>query len=154
MVEIIEDSNLLDLKQGIICHQTNCIGVMGGGIALQIKNKWPKVFGEYKKECLQFKDRPEYLLGHVQDVLIDSNLVVANCYGQIFPGNGLMTDYEAWDKILDKLKDLSNFFNLQLHFPWKIGCGLAGGHWPTMLHKIETAFSRKNSKVYVHKLFD
>lgn len=29
----------------------NCVGVMGKGIALDFKNKYPKMFDEYKKEC-------------------------------------------------------------------------------------------------------
>lgn len=152
MVEVVENSNLLDVQKGIICHQTNCIGVMGGGIALQIREKWPKVYTAYREECTTFMSNPEHLLGHVQDVLVKDGIVVANCYGQIFPGTGCMTDYKAWDAILDKLKDLSNYFNLDLHFPWMIGCDLAGGDWNVMRKKIENAFSGPNAKVFIHRL--
>ena len=152
MVEVVENSNLLDVQRGIICHQTNCIGVMGGGIALQIREKWPKVYILYREECLAFMPKPEHLLSHVQDVLVKDGLVVANCYGQVFPGNGCMTDYKAWDVILDKLKDLSNYFNLDLHFPWMVGCGLAGGDWNVMRKKIENAFSGPSTKVFIHRL--
>ena len=152
MVEVVENSNLLDVQEGIICHQTNCIGVMGGGVALQIREKWPKVYKDYSDECAVFKEDPKRLLGHVQDVLVKENLVVANCYGQVFPGHGLMTDYKAWDTILDKLKDLSSFFSLDLHFPWMVGCGLAGGDWAIMRKKIEDAFSSSSHHVYIHKL--
>lgn len=31
-------------KVDIICHQTNCKGVMGAGIAFQIKRAYPEVF--------------------------------------------------------------------------------------------------------------
>ena len=31
--------NLLESPVQIIAHQVNCLGIMGGGIALQIKNK-------------------------------------------------------------------------------------------------------------------
>ena len=101
--------------------------------------------------------KPEHLLGHVQDVLVKDGLVVANCYGQVFPGNGCMTDccmtdYKAWNTILDKLKDLSNYFNLDLHFPWMIGCGLAGGDWEVMRGKIEKAFEGSSWNIFIHKL--
>ena len=152
MVEVVENSNLLDVQRGIICHQTNCIGVMGGGVALQIREKWPKVYPVYREECGIFTAKTEHLLGHVQDVLVKDNLVVANCYGQVFPGTGCMTDYKAWDAILDKLKDLSNYFNLDLHFPWMVGCGLAGGDWNVMRKKIENAFSSPRTKVFIHRL--
>ena len=152
MVETIEGSDLLDVQKGIVCHQVNCVGVMGAGVALQIKSKWPKVFNAYLEECKELEADPMKLLGHVQDVFIREGLIVANCYGQVYPGNGLMTSYKAWDTILDKLKDLSNYFSLDLHFPWMVGCGLAGGDWEVMRKKIEHAFSGKNVKVFIHKL--
>ena len=152
MVEVIENSNLLDVQRGIICHQTNCIGVMGGGVALQIRKKWPKVYNEYLEDCKCFEKSPQRMLGHVQDILVKDGLVVANCYGQVFPGHGCMTDYKAWDLILDKLSDISNYFSLDLHFPWMVGCGLAGGDWETMLGKINKAFGKSSIDVFIHKL--
>lgn len=151
MIQILENSDLLKIDKGIICHQTNCIGVMGGGIALQIRNKWPNVYKQYVNECEPFKNDPRYLLGHVQDILINDKLVIANCFGQIFPGHGLMTDYDAWDKILDKLRDLRNYFHLDLHFPWMIGCGLAGGNWDVMFKKLYDKFNDGNDITYIHK---
>ena len=153
MVKVLEKSNLLDIPDGIICHQVNCIGVMGGGIALQIRNKWPIVYERYVSDCIPFKQSPRHLLGHLQDVIINSNLVVANCFGQVFPGYGLMTDYGAWDILLDKLSDLRNFFSLDIHFPWMIGCGLAGGDWNVMHNKIMDKFESLDGVVYIHKLF-
>lgn len=63
-----------------------------------------------------------------------------------------MTDYDSWDKILDNLKDLSNFFSLELHFPYMIGCGLAGGDWNTILGKIQGRFMSMSSRVFIHRL--
>lgn len=153
MVELVDNSNLLDVKSGILCHQVNCVGVMGAGIALQIKGKWPEVFKQYKDKCDLCSEEPRKLLGGVQDILVSHNLVVANCFGQVYPGrNGTMTDYDAWDKILDNLKDLSNFFSLELHFPYMIGCGLAGGDWNIILGKIQGRFMSMSSRVFIHRL--
>ena len=152
MIEVLENSNLLDIEKGIICHQTNCIGVMGGGIALQIRNKWPHVYEAYRNECKSLENDPKRLLGHLQDIMVDDDLFVANCYGQVYIGNGCQTDYKAWDILLDKLKDMSNYFNLDLHFPWGIGCGLAGGDWEVMNKKIEDMFGKDKRHVYIHKL--
>lgn len=152
MIKILENSDLLDIEQGIICHQTNCVGAMGSGIALQIRNKWPNVYKQYVDECKPFKNDPRHLLGHVQDIVINDRLVVANCFGQIFPGHGLMTDYDAWDIILDKLMDIRNYFHLDLHFPWMIGCGLAGGDWNTMFKKFCDVFENSSDTVFIHRL--
>jgi hypothetical protein len=153
MVEILEHSNILEVKSGIICNQVNCMGAMGAGLALQIKNKWPIVFKQYKEECNLFHEDPTKLLGKVHDTVISQNLVVANCFGQVFPSrNGMITDYHAWDEILDKLNDLRNFFSLDLHFPYMVGCGLAGGNWNVIFGKIMDKFGRSSTPVCIHQL--
>ena len=81
MVETLERSNLLEVRSGILCHQVNCIGLMGAGLALQIRNKWPNVFSKYREHCEQFMTHPEMLLGHVLNVAVGPTLVVANCFG-------------------------------------------------------------------------
>ena len=47
MVKVVY-GNLLDSSAKYICHQVNCKGVMGSGVAKQIKEKWPSVFRRYK----------------------------------------------------------------------------------------------------------
>ena len=126
---------------------------MGSGLALQIRKKWPIVYDKYVEDCKPFKETPNKLLGHVQDLMVESNIIIANCYGQVYPSrNGVMTDYNAWDKILDKLNDLTNYFSLDLHFPYMIGCGLAGGDWNIMSEKIERHFKDSKIKAFIHKL--
>ena len=43
--------NILDAKADAILHQTNCKGVMGAGLALQIRNKYPDVYAKYRILC-------------------------------------------------------------------------------------------------------
>ena len=47
----IIDDNIFNCTENISVHQTNCQGVMGHGIALQIKNKYPEVFNAYYHYC-------------------------------------------------------------------------------------------------------
>ena len=63
-----------------------------------------------------------------------------------------MTDYRAWDVILDKLADIGNYFSLDIHFPYMIGCGLAGGDWNVVLGKIQQKFGNTITNVFIHKL--
>lgn len=152
MITILNNSNILNVTDGIICHQTNCLGIMGGGLALQIKNKWPKVFNEYNKICATINPKSE-LLGEVNAVAVDSSLVIANCFGQENIGYGkCMTSYEAWDKILPKLVNISDFYSLEdLHMPWMIGCGLAGGDWNIMFKKLNDYFGDSAFNLYIHE---
>lgn len=73
--------------KGIIGHGVNCQGVMGSGVALAIRNKFPKAYAEYLALCARKK--PEDLLGTTQLVQITDDLYVANMFTQLnFGGDG------------------------------------------------------------------
>lgn len=45
--------NLLDSKADVLINAVNCQGVMGKGLALAFKNKYPRMFQEYREVCKQ-----------------------------------------------------------------------------------------------------
>ena len=49
------NGDLLQSNLPLIAHQTNCLGVMGAGIAKAIKNKWNSVYIQYANHCKYFK---------------------------------------------------------------------------------------------------
>ena len=51
MITILEDKNIFDTKCQTIVNTINCVGVMGKGIALEMKNRFPEMFKIYKKYC-------------------------------------------------------------------------------------------------------
>lgn len=57
--------NLLDSNCDYICHQVNCKGVMGAGIAKQIRDRWPWVFISYHAYCNRHHRDPKLMLGEV-----------------------------------------------------------------------------------------
>lgn len=74
--------------RGIIGHGVNCQGVMGSGVALAIRNKFPKAYDEYKALCDATADKRN-LLGTVQLVQINEDLYIANMFTQFsFGGDG------------------------------------------------------------------
>lgn len=123
------EGDILLVERGIICHQVNCLGIMGGGIALEIRNKYPELYSEYRKNCVDNTG----LLGSVSVYTINENLKIANIFGQqnIGIGKGIRTDYDAVDKSLIELKKIINEdkTNLPIYFPKYMGCGLGGGNW-------------------------
>ena len=56
------------------------MGVMGAGLAAQIRRKWPNVYNEYRKRCT--KD----MLGTYHMVKVEPHLYVANIFGQLSYG--------------------------------------------------------------------
>lgn len=49
----IKHGDLLQSNATYLVNTVNCVGVMGKGIALQFKNKYPEMFKEYRKSCKQ-----------------------------------------------------------------------------------------------------
>ena len=43
MIKYIK-GDILNVTEGIIVQQVNCFGVMGAGLAKQIRDKWPSVY--------------------------------------------------------------------------------------------------------------
>jgi O-acetyl-ADP-ribose deacetylase (regulator of RNase III) len=46
----------------VVVNTVNCKGVMGKGLALRFKRKYPRMFKEYKRECASGRVRPGKLL--------------------------------------------------------------------------------------------
>jgi len=145
--------NLLESPVHIIAHQVNCLGIMGGGIALQIKNKWPRVFEDYKEfiEDWEYCNDGELPLGHCLPVRLNNEQrTVINIFGQNGIG-GMATDYDAVRKAFIELKEYLVTDKIYRHdsqipvgIPYKMGCGLGGGDWDTyrkMLQELEDEYN-------------
>ena len=51
MIITFEHNNILEsFNIDILCHQVNCQGVMGAGLAKQIRSKYPEVYEQYKED--------------------------------------------------------------------------------------------------------
>ena len=77
MSEFIKEvrGDLLAYDAKVRCHQVNCRGVMGAGLAKQVKEKYPEAYEQYKALCDQFGSS---LLGHTQFVICHDGTVIAN----------------------------------------------------------------------------
>lgn len=47
MAVVIKEGNVFDSDAKIICHQVNCQGVMGSGVAKEVRERYPKVYEQY-----------------------------------------------------------------------------------------------------------
>lgn len=127
--------NLLDVTSGIIVHQVNNRHVMGAGLALQIRNKYPQHYRDYMAHSLQMGG---LVLTHISNKLGIAGLVAQDGYGR----DKRYTDYEAFDKSLSTLSELLIMaqYEGKVYFPFGIGCGLAGGKWVEIQSIIEKYF--------------
>ena len=127
--------DLLSVQEGIIAHGVNCQGVMGSGVALAIRRKYPEAYLSYIEYIENFQNlysdqefETKSLLGCMQITHTENeNLFIANCFTQDFYGTDRRhVNYEAVAQSFSEL-ELYTYLGT-LHIP-KIGAGLAGGDW-------------------------
>lgn len=123
--------DITTVEIGIIIHGVNCLGVMGAGVALAIKKKWPLVYTLYKIKCKEFERDKSFLLGQVQSIKINDHLYVNNCFTQLgvaSVSNKKVADINAVDECLNMCFQISFDKKEPLYSPM-IGCGLGGLSW-------------------------
>jgi O-acetyl-ADP-ribose deacetylase (regulator of RNase III) len=160
---VYKKGNLLESNCDIICHQVNCKGVMGSGIAKQIKDKWPKVHRDY---CFHiermyngdFASKSSDLLGMITWTELENGKYIMNFFSQdkFLPRDICHTDYEAFTDCCRTLKKFITEYNLDklntiIGFPYKIGCGLAGGNWDVVSAIIEREFEGYEVEIYEYE---
>lgn len=142
--------DLLKSKALVRCHQVNCLGIMGAGIAKQIRNYYPYVFDQYKPLCDVFgKD----LLGEVQFVACHDKTVIANCFGQIGVGtHKQQTDVVAVEEYMTRVRRFCAGTGASCGFPKYIGAGLGGGSWDEIYAIIKDLFEGSPVECYIVEL--
>lgn len=153
--------NLLDSTCNYICHQVNCQGVMGSGVASQIRAKWPNVYSEYLEKC---KNNPSSaLLSSIQFIKIadweeegfrPSGQWVVNMFSQENYGYDDIryTSYDAFWECLNCIAQTCPKGS-KIGFPYRIGCGLGGANWPVIETMIYMVLG-KEFDVYIYCLED
>lgn len=135
--------DITTVEKGIVAHGVNAQFVMGAGVALAIRTKWPIVYNAY----IKYKGVVpiNQLLGNVLFVSINSELTVANCFTQIYYGRATNVKYASPNAIRTCLEHCINECNslgLDLYMP-RIGCNLGGLSWSDDVHPIVEEISEK-----------
>lgn len=126
--------DLLDTPTKFLMHGCNGQGVMGSGVALAVKTRWPQAFKEYHEYCFDADGNlEEDLLGSVQYSDVDNKShVLVNAITQEYFGVGKQARYTAIVRCSEMVWE-DYLSNLPVHerviaIP-KIGCGLGGLKW-------------------------
>ena len=159
------NGNLLDADVEYICHQVNCQGRMGSGIAKSIRERWPVVYDEYRAKFDEMEEKlievcgswesqvdiSDVLLGDVQLVRVGNNKTVVNLFAQQYYGydGKRYTSYDGFWTCLGKIRETVPV-GAKIGFPDHIGCGLGGANWEVICTMIEEALN--DYDVYIYKL--
>lgn len=137
--------DILNVKDGIICHQVNYFGVMGGGVAAAIAENilTEEQYQAYAGYC---KQAGRTALGTVQFLGCSDGLIVANMFCQDDArarggvAEGGITDYDAMRRCFVRVRSMAQVQGKRVYIPHNIGCGIAGGDWSTVKFIMEDAF--------------
>jgi len=144
MQEIIQD--LTKIETGVVAHGCNCSGGFGSGIAKAIKEAWPEVAERFYEVGAS-----EDLLGKVDFVRVQKNLIIANCYTQLNYGKAKKkyASISAIEKCINTLSKRLNNTKYNLYIS-KLGCGLGGLDWESEVKPVyEKVFNKYNINVFV-----
>ena len=134
----------------VVAHVVNDAGGWGRGFVLPLAQRWPHVEQRYRQWAAGTLG--PFVLGMVQPVTAEPGIVVLNLlaqHGYSKPGSPAL-QYDALTSCLTKAQQWADARScpVEFHLP-RLGCGLAGGHWPRVESMLRTFFFHYDVRVYV-----
>lgn len=144
------DGDLLKSGCDVIAHQVNEYGVMGAGIAKQIRDKFPEVYESYKGMVEACREKGLNLYGTVHSIVTNQkHKYIANCFTQ---RNGV-TDYNLLKTAVTQLRGAALMSKAKtIGIPYKYGCGIARGDWKEVEKIWTDAFKDSDIELQIWRL--
>lgn len=121
-----------------IVNTVNCVGVMGKGIALQFKNKWPANYSAYEAACKAKQVRPGTMFVFDSGGLVKPNYIINFPTKDHWRGKSRIEFIR--DGLVDLVKQIKRLGIRSIAIP-PLGCGNGGLEWEEVRPLIEQAFA-------------
>ncbi len=147
-----------------LAHGCNAQGVMGSGVAKEVKERYPECFNvyvgqleEWKKNLPSVEEEVRFgggILGRVIDYFdARDSITIFNCITQDFYGRTgkRFVDYGAVSRCFDRINSHMvhlGAYEYPIYLP-KIGAGLGGGDWSIISNLIENSCTKIHPVVCV-----
>jgi O-acetyl-ADP-ribose deacetylase (regulator of RNase III) len=127
-----------------LVNPVNCVGVMGAGLALQFKRRYPEMFADYRAQCQARFFTP----GHPRIWRADGHPLIVN-----FPTKDDWRNPSQLQWIRSGLATLAGLLRghdvHSIAIP-PLGCGLGGLEWPDVRDLIVTRLGGLDTEVVVY----
>lgn len=131
--------NLLEQNDiDAIVNTVNCVGVMGKGIALQFKKKWPANFKAYADACKASQVKPGHMFIYHAGALATPKYVVNFPTKDHWRGKSRIEFIQ--DGLVDLVEQIKALRISSIAIP-PLGCGNGGLDWQQVKPLIEQAFT-------------
>jgi O-acetyl-ADP-ribose deacetylase (regulator of RNase III) len=127
-----------------IVNTVNCVGIMGRGLALQFKNKFPQNFKEYQLACTNKEVQLGKMFVHQTGQLINPKYIIN------FPTKGHWKQNSKIEDISNGLDDLTTIiekYSIKSIAIPPLGSGLGGLDWKMVKKLIEEKLKNINCTV-------
>ncbi|VVP88561.1 hypothetical protein PS938_01355 [Pseudomonas fluorescens] len=146
MIEFVS-GDFFDFEADIRVNTVNCAGVMGAGVALAFKNKYPEMFKEYALACKNGEYKPGRPKVWRMSDMFDKEFEIIN-----FPTKNHWRRPSEYKYIEDGLVWLENFLSsrpgVKVTLP-ALGCGHGGLDWNIVKSMIEAHLKKSPASIYV-----
>lgn len=119
-----------------LVNTVNCVGVMGRGVALQFKNKFPANFRAYKAACEKGEVQPGKMLVYDLGPLNSPRWIINFPTKRHWKGKSRIEDIETG--LIALKAEIASRGIASIALP-PLGCGLGGLDWSEVRPKIEAA---------------
>lgn len=133
----IKCGDLLNEESDAIVNTVNCVGVMGKGIALQFKQRWPKNFKDYEAASKRKEIRPGKVFIHDLGEWEKPRYIVNFPTKVHWRGNSRLEYVEAG--LRDLIKQATRLGIKSISLP-PLGCGNGGLDWGDVRELVFAAF--------------
>jgi len=129
-----------------IVNTVNCVGIMGRGLALQYKNKYPQNFKEYEIACKKEAVKPGKMFVHQTGQLINPKYIINFPTKRHWKGKSKIEDIE--NGLDDLIQVIQKLHIKSIAIP-PLGSGLGGLEWNVVRKRIEARLSNVSCTIMV-----
>ena len=120
---IAEKSNLFDSHADVFVNTVNCEGVMGKGIALEFKKRYPDMFNRYRQQCKDIGMAPGDITYHTVETNNRKHVVVTLATKDRWRNPSKLEWVVKGFESLMETADFNRWGSIAM--PW-LGCGNGG----------------------------
>lgn len=142
-IEYRHYGNMFDEDLQAYVNTVNCVGVMGAGLALEFKKRFPENFLAYRKACKQGIVQPGRMFICEVDGYAIINFPTKRHWRDLYSNPQYIKD-----GLVDLRRALHDYQITSVAVP-ALGCGLGGLDWPTVRREIEEALADLDARVVV-----
>lgn len=146
MLEFVK-GDFFDFDADVRINTVNCVGVMGAGVALAFKKKYPEMFREYARQCKEKEIAPGKPTVWKQGDMFSKGIEIIN-----FPTKNHWRNPSEYEYIEDGLIWLSNYLKnkegLTITLP-ALGCGHGGLDWERVKRLILKYLEKTSNNILV-----